>query len=405
MKHLLFILLCLPTLLFAQDDSKYLAGAVPEINGKVVFTKEINAPGLSQQQIYTTLSEWANKRFNEGGSRVLYSNAEEGDIACGGSEYLVFTKTALSLDRSTINYRLTLECAPGKCKAEVSGIRYVYNVSYQNTPEKYVAEEWITDKYALNKDKTKLARGTGKFREKTVDLVEQLFTDAQAALGISALSTQQVAAPVAPVAPTAPAAPVAPAAPAAPVAAAPVVAPAVPAAPVSAGNGLAGYRSITPDKIPGNIINMLREDWMLITAGNDRQFNMMTAGWGGLGMMFGKPVAFCFIAPTRHTYQLMEKNDTYTLSFYTEAYRDVLKLCGSKSGKDVDKVKESGLTPLTTPNGSKAFSEAWMIIECRKTVAQSITPEAITDPKLKEEWSTKQLYKMFIGEIINVWVK
>lgn len=398
MKHLLLILLCIPTLLSAQDDSKYLAGAVPETNGKVIFTKEINAPGLSQQQIYTTLLDWANKRFNEGNSRVLYSNPDDGDIACGGSEYIVFTKTALSLDRSTINYRLTLECEAGKCLAEVSGIRYIYNVSYQKEPEKYTAEEWITDKYALNKDKTKLARGTGKFREKTVDLVEQLFIDAQAALGISALSTPQVTAN------TAPAATVAPA-PATPVVAVPASATTQAITPAATGASLAGYKSIAPDKIPGNIIKMLRDDWMLITAGNDQQFNMMTAGWGGLGMMFGKPVAFCFIAPTRFTYQLMEKGDTYTLSFYTETYRDALKVCGSKSGKDTDKVKASGLTPLTTPNGSKAFSEAWMIIECSKTVAQSITPEAITDPKLKEEWSTKQLYKMFIGEIVNVWVK
>lgn len=398
MKHLLLILLCIPTLLSAQDDSKYLAGAVPEANGKVIFTKEINAPGLSQQQIYTTLLDWAKKRFNEGNSRVLYSNPDDGGIACGGSEYIVFTKTALSLDRSTINYRLTLECEAGKCLAEVSGIRYVYNVSYQKEPEKYAAEEWITDKYALNKDKTKLARGTGKFREKTVDLVEQLFIDAQAALGISALSTPQVTAN------TAPAATVAPA-PATPVVAVPASATTQAITPAATGASLAGYKSIAPDKIPGNIIKMLRDDWMLITAGNDQQFNMMTAGWGGLGMMFGKPVAFCFIAPTRFTYQLMEKGDTYTLSFYTETYSDALKVCGSKSGKDTDKVKASGLTPLTTPNGSKAFSEAWMIIECSKTVAQSITPEAITDPKLKEEWSTKQLYKMFIGEIVNVWVK
>ena len=66
---------------------------------------------------------------------------------------------------------------------------------------------------------------------------------------------------------------------------------------------------------------------------------MMTASWGGLGHMYNKPVAFCFINPTRYTYQLMENNDTYTLSFYTETYRDILNYCGTNSGRDKDKVK------------------------------------------------------------------
>lgn len=395
MKHLLFFLLCIPALLEAQENSKYLEGAVPEVKGKVLFSREIAAPGLSRDQIYTTLLAWAQSRFDEAPNRVLYSNQAKSDIACMGEEYLEFSRTALSLDRTLVSYRLTLQCEQGKCLVEIGGIRYAYNVSYQNEPERYVAEEWITDKYALNKNKTKLARGAGKFRSKTIDLVDGLFNDVQLALGEGAVSS---------VAPTVvPATPLTPATPVGDRVGTPFKSEVMVAMPVA--GTLAGYKTISPDKIPGNIIKLLQEDWMLVTAGNDVQFNMMTAGWGGLGVMFGKPVAFCFIAPTRFTYQLMEKNDTYTLSFYTETYRDVLKTCGSKSGKDTDKVKETGLTPISTPNGGKAFSEAWMIIECRKTVAQSITPEAITNLQLKEEWSAKQLYKMFVGEIVNVWVK
>ena len=101
----------------------------------------------------------------------------------------------------------------------------------------------------------------------------------------------------------------------------------------------------------------------------------------------------------------MEKNDTDTLSFYTEAYLNALQYCGSNSGKDTDKVKGAGLTPITTPLGSKAFSEAWLIIECRKLVSQSLTPEAINNNELQQKWMGKQLHKMYIGEIINVWVK
>ncbi|MDR3250553.1 MAG: flavin reductase [Tannerella sp.] len=168
---------------------------------------------------------------------------------------------------------------------------------------------------------------------------------------------------------------------------------------------LQGYKQLAPDKIPGNIIKMVNDEWMLITAGTGEQFNMMTASWGGLGVLYGKPVAFCFINPLRYTYQLMEKGDTYTLSFYTEAYRDALQYCGTHSGRDADKVKGSGLTPIDMPSGGKAFSEAWLIIECRKLVGQSLNHESIFDNKIKSDWADKQLHKMYIGEIINVWMK
>ena len=82
---------------------------------------------------------------------------------------------------------------------------------------------------------------------------------------------------------------------------------------------------------------------------------MMTASWGGLGHLYNKPVAFCFINPTRHTVRYMETHDTYTLSFYTETYREALNYCGSHSGRNEDKVQGSGLTPLTTPSGQQSL--------------------------------------------------
>lgn len=61
---LLSLLICFPILLWAQEDnSKYLAGAVPVVNGKVIFTEHIQAPGLSKQQVYDVLLKWAEKRF------------------------------------------------------------------------------------------------------------------------------------------------------------------------------------------------------------------------------------------------------------------------------------------------------------------------------------------------------
>lgn len=392
MKYFLLTLLCLPTWLYAQQNNqKYLAGAVPEVNGIVTFSQTLTAPTLSESQIYTTLNDWLQNHWiakKEPNGKIIYSDEAKGDIAYSGEEYLTFSQKALSLDRTQISYRLLLSCTPGKCEAQITAIRYTYNVSNKNTPERYTAEEQITDRIALNKAKDKMYKSPGKFRIKTIDLFNELFSGLQTALNTSSGTPATPVLQHAAIAKELPATADIPA----------ITASKAPA-------NMTGFKQIAPDKIPGNIIKMLSEDWMLITAGNDTKFNMMTASWGGLGYLYNKPVAFCFISPTRYTWQLMEKNDTYTLTFYTETYRDALNFCGSNSGKDKDKVQATGLTPVTTPSGSKAFSEAWMIIECRKLVAQSITPEAIFNEKLKEEWSGKQLHKMYIGEILNVWVK
>ena len=387
MKRLLLIFCLLPAFAFAQeeDNSKYMVGAVPEVNGKVVFSREINAPNLSKDQIFDAILKWANTRFKTDKGNwgmVAYSNKEEGQIACYGNEYLVFADKTFSLDRSKINYRMNFTCLPGKCNVEITNITYLYP---EDSRERLAAEEWITDKQAMNKDQTKLINRIAKFRIKTVDLVENLNEAAQKSLGVQNIAT--VAAATAPTGQT--------------------TTPVQSVSTISAapGDALQGYKRIAPDKIPGNIIKMLSEDWMLITGGNDEKFNPMTASWGGLGYLYNKPVTFCFINPARYTYDIMDKGDTYTLTFYTETYREALNYCGHNSGKDKDKVKEAGLTPITTPSGSKAFSEAWMIIECRKMVSQTINIDGISDPELRKQWAGKAMHKMFIGEILNVWVK
>lgn len=390
-------MLCAPALLVAQEDSKYLAGAVPMADGKVVFQKEFDLPGASKDRIYDRMHAWIEAKMaaNANKSRVVYTDKEKGQIVASAEEFLVFSSTALSLDRAMMYYQVTITCQAAKCLVEVDRIRYHYQ------DDKLTAEEWISDDVALNKTKTKLSRGYSKGRKKTVDFMEEIFDSAQASLGIPKVAPveqaptyvgEETVSTVPAVTPTA-------------------VAPQadidiIPVRTIQPESNLAGYRNISADRIPGNIIKMLHDDWMLITAGNEDKFNMMTASWGGVGMLYGKPVAICFINPARYTFQLMETNDTYTFTFYTEAYREALQYCGTTSGRDADKVKGSGLTAITTPEGSKAFAEAWLVIECRKMVAQSFVPESIADPEIRAQWATgKELHKMFIGEIINVWVK
>jgi len=102
------------------------------------------------------------------------------------------------------------------------------------------------------------------------------------------------------------------------------------------------------------------EQWFLLSAGDfiKRDFNAMTVSWGSLGEIWHKPLAQIFVRPTRFTFQFIENTDGFTLTFYEEKYRDALNLCGTKSGRDCDKVAEASLTPHFTELGYPAFTAA-----------------------------------------------
>ena len=133
-KKLVLLLLCLPLLSFGQKDAKYMENAVPVIDGKVTFAQTTNATSLNKKQIFETLLEWANQRFQPNdkfNAKVLYSNEQEGSIAIGGEEFIVFSSSAFSLDRTRIYYQLHINCQDGKYDVAMTRIRYWYNaVSY-----------------------------------------------------------------------------------------------------------------------------------------------------------------------------------------------------------------------------------------------------------------------------------
>ena len=167
MKNIITLLfLYLPFLVNAQTDAKYLEGAITLKNGKVTFSTEMVTPAMTKEQIYETILDWANKRFQpteKMNARILFQNPEEGSIAIGGEEYLVFSNSALALDRTRIYYQMKVLCENGKSNIEMTRIRYWYDEA-RNGGEKYEAEEWIIDEWGLNKSKTKLAPICGKFR-------------------------------------------------------------------------------------------------------------------------------------------------------------------------------------------------------------------------------------------------
>ena len=111
-----------------------------------------------------------------------------------------------------------------------------------------------------------------------------------------------------------------------------------------------GFHEVDPAQINDNFIHDIGSDWMLITAGDHVRHNAMTASWGGVGVIWGFPVAVAVIRPQRYTFGLVEQNDTLTLSFLPEQYREALKYCGSHSGRDEDKLHNAGLAVEFTDN-------------------------------------------------------
>lgn len=145
-------------------------------------------------------------------------------------------------------------------------------------------------------------------------------------------------------------------------------------------------KEIKVNELTDNLFETISKEWMLVTAGTKDKFNTMTANWGGAGFLWNRPVAFIFIRPERYTFDFIEQNDYLTLSFLGEEHKEIHKICGSKSGRDMDKVKATGLSPLFTENGSITFEQARLTFECKKLYADLIKPGNFIDKSITDRW-------------------
>ena len=161
-------------------------------------------------------------------------------------------------------------------------------------------------------------------------------------------------------------------------------------------------RNIDPKQITNNPFAMIGDQWMLITAGDVERCNTMTASWGGVGVLWQAPVATCYVRPQRYTKQFLDEQEYFTLTFFHEAYRKQLQLCGTKSGRDMDKVKECGFTVKAAACGAPYFEEADLVIVCRKRYVQDFDPAAIPEDVKEKQYPNKDYHTMYIGEIVEV---
>lgn len=158
-------------------------------------------------------------------------------------------------------------------------------------------------------------------------------------------------------------------------------------------------------KFKAHSVDIWKNRWFLLTCGDfDKgEYNTMTVAWGSFGEMWNRPFAQVVVRPTRHTFNFTEKFDHFTLTSFPAEYKDALRLLGTKSGRDGDKIAESGLTPvaaLTIP--SPAFKEADLVIECKSIYKDNLKPEHFMDPTIENNYPEKDYHKFYFGEILHI---
>ena len=164
------------------------------------------------------------------------------------------------------------------------------------------------------------------------------------------------------------------------------------------------FKEISAKEIKDNIIKAISDEWMLISAGDKNGYNMMTASWGFMGEMWGSDSVIAMIRPQRYTMEFIDKSDYFTLSFYGDN-RDIHKICGSKSGRDVDKTALTGLTPIISDN-TVYFDEARLVLICKKQYVGKLSEKSFTDTAPIDKWyPEKDYHNMIIGKIHKVLIK
>jgi flavin reductase (DIM6/NTAB) family NADH-FMN oxidoreductase RutF len=170
------------------------------------------------------------------------------------------------------------------------------------------------------------------------------------------------------------------------------------------------FKQITPEEVSDDIFTLVGKVFPVITAGKQDHYNSMTGSGGGWGLFFKKHTTWSLMKTDRYTLDLIRKEQTYTMSYFPDEYREQVIFLGTKSGRDSEKMKEVSLTSLQTPSGNITFKEARLIIECRLTAIITADPsdfysQAAQD-YLKEAYQEESDYREIVfGEITHVWEK
>ena len=168
------------------------------------------------------------------------------------------------------------------------------------------------------------------------------------------------------------------------------------------------FVTVAPEDFNKNIFNLVGKDWTVITAGIEP--NSMVASWGGVGIMFNKPVTWNFLRANRYTLEKIRETGTYTMCYFPQQYKGDIMQFGTKSGRNTDKMAQTKLTPMLTPDGYPAYAEAMIIIECKLIAASTVSKDEFYTEEaktfLQEGFDeAKDWHKLVYGEITNIYIK
>lgn len=160
-------------------------------------------------------------------------------------------------------------------------------------------------------------------------------------------------------------------------------------------------KKINIRELKDNFVKMISNDWALLTAGKSDDFNTMTVSWGGIGELWNKDVCFVFVRPQRYTYEFMEKNDYFSLSFFGGEYKKELGVCGSKSGRDIDKMAETGFIPVDLGE-AVGYEQAKVNVVLKKLAYQDMKPDGFIDDSIMNNYANNDFHRVYVGEIVKV---
>ena len=165
------------------------------------------------------------------------------------------------------------------------------------------------------------------------------------------------------------------------------------------------WREVSPLEME-NAMKTIGGDWMLIVAKDEKngRVNAMTASWGCTGVLWNKNIAVCFIRPQRHTYGLVESAERISLAFPDASYRNAMTVCGRKSGRDCDKLREAGLT-ASELDGVPVIEEAEWTMVCRKLYVDDLKKECFLDETLLSNYQNGDFHRVYVCEIEKAYRK
>lgn len=165
------------------------------------------------------------------------------------------------------------------------------------------------------------------------------------------------------------------------------------------------FQEILSGDLQMNVFNTIGKDWMLITAQKGDKINTMTASWGGMGIMWGKPVAYIFIRPQRCTKEFVDSADCLSLSVLPGEFRKQLNYFGTVSGRDEDKIALSGLQTQLY-HSVPLFTDAKAAFICRKLYAQELKEDCFIDSEAPAKWyPQKDYHTMYVVELEHILIR